>query len=434
MRKYFNIDFKNNMLLKIASFNSIGVFVRLITGFILSKAIAYFLMPQGMAITGNLGSFLTSSHGLSTGGLQSGVIKYTAEHKDDDKNLTEIISTSFFLTLGLTFIVSTVLIVFSNEFNNLIFANKNYSYAIKILGLVLPLYTFNTFLLSIINGLGRYKRIISINAIGYIVNVIIVVFLLWKYNLDGAIIAMVSMPSFLLLITFFWVKDVRFILTKINLSRFSITYFNGLMSFIIMAVFSALTIPIVHILVKNHIIDTIGLKEAGYWEAIIKISQYYLVFIMSLYTFYLLPKLAYNDTNKGFKEIVLEFYKTILPYVIIGFFIIYVSRYWIIRITLTKDFLPVQDLFFWQLIGDFFKVISFVIAYQMQAKKMLFWYLIGEFLYAMVVYFSSTYLIDKFNVTGAVMGHAFSYMFYFVLMLIIFRKSLLTFTSLKVEE
>ncbi|WP_346882821.1 O-antigen translocase [uncultured Algibacter sp.] len=420
---------KTNSLISITSFNSLSVFFRLVSGFILSKAIAYFLLPQGMALTGNLRSFLISCQGISSSGAQNGVIKYTAENKFDKKALKKIISTSFFLVLFFTLIVSLVLIVFSKYFSALVFGNNDLARFIKILAYMLPLFTVNTLILSIVNGLGKYKKIIFINTIGYILNVIIIIPLLYYYNLEGAIVAIISVPSFLFFVTLFWVKDVKMIVVNISISNFSREYFNGLSSFIIMAVFTALTIPIAHVLIKNHIIDTIGLKEAGYWEAMIKISQYYLMFVMSLFSLYLLPKLSENTTNQGFKTILLQFYKIILPILILGFVIIYVLRYWIIRISLTQDFLPTQELFFWQLIGDFFKIISFAIAFQLQAKKMLFWYLFGELFYVLIVYFLSIYFIDMFQVKGAVIGHAISYVCYFVLMLFIFRKPLLIKTD-----
>ncbi len=434
MFKKIKQNYRNNLLVKVASFNTLSVFTRLISGFILSKAIAYFLFPQGMALTGNLRSFLNSCQGISVNGVQSGLIKYVAENKTNKQSLKEIISTSFFLAMTFTVFTALALMFFSNYFSVLVFGTNAYAYVIKILAYVLPLFTLNTFLLSIVNGLGKYKSIIVINTVGYIVNVVIIISLMYLHRLEGAIIAIVTVPSFLLFITLCWVKDVKFIFTNISVSSFAKKYFNGLSSFVIMAIFTALTIPIIHVIIKNYIIDTIGLKEAGYWEAMIKISQYYLMFIMSLFSLYLLPKLSENKTDEGFKNLIVQFYKTMLPIVVIGFIVIYLLRYWVVRVTLTKEFLPTQDLFFWQLVGDFFKIISFAIAYQMQAKKMLFWYLFGELFYVSTVYFFSIYFIDKFHLEGAVIGHALSYVFYFLLMLFIFRKPLLTKRIIKVER
>ncbi len=426
--------YENNVLLKIASFNSLSVFVRLFSGFILSKAIAFFLFPQGMALTGNLRSFMVSCQGISVSGVQSGLIKYIAESKTNSTILKKIISTSFFLIVTFTIIVSVVLISFSNYFSVLVFGVREYAYAIKILAYVIPLYTINIFLLSIINGLGKYRSIILINTIGYLINAVVVVILLYLYNLEGAIVAIIVMPSILIFITFFWVKEVKMIFTSISISNFSKKHLEGLSSFVVMAIFTAMTIPVVHVIVKNYIIDNVGLKDAGYWEAMIKISQYYLMFIMSLFSLYLLPKLSQNQTDEGFKSLVMQFYKTILPFVVLSFITIYFFRYWVVRITLTQEFLPTQELFLWQLIGDFFKIVSFAIAYQMQAKKMLFWYLFGELFYVSAVYFFSIYFIDKFEIKGAVIAHAMSYLFYFLLMLFIFRKPLLTKIETKIER
>jgi len=60
----------------------------------------------------------------------------------------------------------------------------------------------------------------------------------------------------------------------------------------------------------------------------------------------------------------------------------------------------------------------------MQAKKMLLWYLFGELFYVSSVYFLSVYFIDFFEIKGAVIAHAMSYLLYFMLMLFIFRNQL----------
>jgi PST family polysaccharide transporter len=57
----------------------------------------------------------------------------------------------------------------------------------------------------------------------------------------------------------------------------------------------------------------------------------------------------------------------------------------------------------------------------------------GELFYVLSVYFLSIYFINIFEVKGAVIGHACSYILYFILMLFIFRKPLLTKKKIKVE-
>jgi len=73
---------------------------------------------------------------------------------------------------------------------------------------------------------------------------------------------------------------------------------------------------------------------------------------------------------KDFRAEVFSFYKTIMPIFGLILVVIYFLRSFIVQVLFTKEFLPVADLFFWQLLGDFVKVLSIVIAYQFLAKSL----------------------------------------------------------------
>ena len=86
---------------------------------------------------------------------------------------------------------------------------------------------------------------------------------------------------------------------------------------------------------------------------------------------------------------------------------------------LSEEFKPVTDLFFWQLLGDFVRVLSVVIAYQFIAKNMFWHYIITETFSVLVLYFSSIYLIDIYGIEGANMAHFVNYILYFIVILIV---------------
>src|SRR5690606_31290450 len=107
-----------------------------------------------------------------------------------------------------------------------------------------------------------------------------------------------------------------------------------------------------------------------------------------------------------------------------GLILIYLLRSVIISVIFSKAFEPVENLFGWQLLGDFVKVLSVVIAYQFIAKKMFWHFIITELFLVVIMYFSSVYLIDAFGVKGAVIGHFVSYVMHFGIILLIFGSSL----------
>ena len=81
-------------------------------------------------------------------------------------------------------------------------------------------------------------------------------------------------------------------------------------------------------------------------------------------------------------------------------------------------------MFGWQLLGDLVKVLAVVIAYQFIAKKMLVHFIITELFLVVMLYVSSIYFIDLFGVKGANIAHFVSYVFYYIIILMIFGSSL----------
>jgi hypothetical protein len=113
-----------------------------------------------------------------------------------------------------------------------------------------------------------------------------------------------------------------------------------------------------------------------------------------------------------------------MPMFGLGLIIIYFIRPYIVSGIFSDEFQPVEDLFLWQLLGDFVKVLSIVIAYQFLAKKMFWHYVITEAFLVIMLYITSVYFIDVYGVKGAVIGHFVSYFIYYLVVLLIFGSSL----------
>jgi PST family polysaccharide transporter len=104
--------------------------------------------------------------------------------------------------------------------------------------------------------------------------------------------------------------------------------------------------------------------------------------------------------------------------------VIYFLRFFIIKLLFTDEFLPISDLFIWQLIGDFFKAASVILGYEFFAKKLTKAYLATESLSFGLLLSSSYILIPKFGIEGIVIAHSLTYALYFLVLLVYFRKSL----------
>ncbi|WP_428231687.1 O-antigen translocase [Flavobacterium sp.] len=417
--------YTQNNLFRITSFNSLSVLLKIGIGLITSKLLAVFVGPAGMALVGNLRNFLTSLESISTLGFQSGIVKYVAENEKNKVEIQKIIATVCIALLVVVIVLSGLLFFLASFWNSRIFGdNFEFSLVFKILALALPWYAISIFLLAVINGLGKFKNVIWINCIGNTIGLLVSVLLILNFKTVGALLAVVISPALLFFVTFYFInKEISFFDT-IRFRLFDFRIIKNLSSYSLMALVSAVFGPFVLLAIRNHVIETLGIDQAGYWETMTRISSYYLLFVSTLLSVYFLPKLSNSKTNQETKTIFWSYYKNILPVFIIGVMLIYFLRFFIIRLLFTADFLPVESLFFWQLLGDVFKVCSLILGFQFLAKKLTGTFIISELASLVVLYFSSLYFIRIFGIEGVVIAQAFDNFLYLFVLCIYFKKNL----------
>lgn len=415
----------SNLLLKIASFNSIAVLTKVVAGFLTSKAIAVFIGAEGLALIGNLRNFLTTVESFSTLGFTNGIVKYVAEYKEDKAKLNEAVGTVL-TTLLITALVISLIIYFNAETIDVwIFGSQeSYVFIIKLLALMLPFYGMNLVLLAIINGLSRYKAFVKINIYSQVFGLLVTLLLIWKHQLNGALIAAVAIPGLLFFVTLFSFFDIRQFLKPVKLSGIKQKVLKNFSHYSVMALFSAAVMPLVFVFIRNYLIDHVSMKDAGFWEAIRRISNYYLMFVNSLLALYILPRFSEITNAFDFRKEIGHFYKTVLPAFGTALVVIYFLRSYIVTILFTNEFQPVEDLFMWQLLGDFLRVIASVIAYQLIAKKMVSYYIGIELFSLITLYLASIYFIDIYGAKGAVIAHFVNFALHLIVIATVFKKLL----------
>ena len=415
----------NKVLVKVVWLHSATVVTKIVAGFLTTKFIAIFIGAEGLSLIGNLRNFLTAVQYFATVGLYNGVVKFIGEFKNDTKKLSKTLSTAYYFGFCAMFLIS-LLCYFNSEFiNNLVFSERyNYAYIIRIMAIALPFYVLNMFSFSIMNGFAKYKFLMIINIIGQIMGLCVTLLLIWQDNIDGALISVVISPSLIFLITAVGIVNRRNFLSHLKVSNIDFSILKKLSPFALMAAVSGFALPLVMIGIRNYIISVEGMEAAGFWEAMNRISVYYLMFVNSIMTLYFLPRFQEIDSKKEFRSEVFDFYKTMIPVFSLGLLAIYLLRPFIIAIFLTDEFARVEELFGWQLLGDLVKVLAIVIAYQFIAKKMFFHFIITELFLVAMLYVSSVYFVDLYGVRGANIGHFVSYVMYYIIILVIFGSSL----------
>jgi PST family polysaccharide transporter len=403
----------------------VNISTKILAGTLITKFIAVFIGAEGMALIGNLRNFMTAFQSLSIGGMYKGTVKFIGQYRDDALKLAETISTTYYIGFVLTF-TSSFLCYYNAESISMFLFNGTYryTYIVELMGLLLPFYALNMFSFSIMNGFSKFKILLIINIIGQVLGLLVTLILIWQDNIDGALISIVITPALVFLITLVGILWRKSLVGLIRFKSIVMRSIEQLAPYTLVTILTSISIPLVLILIRNYIIDEIGLKEAGYWQAMNRISDYYLMFVNSLLVLYVFPRLNAINDSAAFRQEVFKFYKKVMPYFAGVLLLIYLLRVPIINFLLTEEFMMSKELFGWQLIGDFIKVMAMVIALQFLAKKMFGHFIILQVFLFIILYVSSIYFIDIYGIRGAVMAHCVSYSLYFVIILLLFASSL----------
>ena len=408
-------------LFKITSLNSVHILLKLVFGFITSKALAIFVGANGMAYVGNFRAFLNVVENFSLLGIQNAIVKYVAEYQHDKPKLKSVLATFGLFLLTSSIVISLVLIFGANYLSKEIFHHSEiYSFVFYVLAIVFPLYVFSTFCISVVNGFQEYKKVIYIQIISSSIALLFSVFLIYYYNTFGALISLVLAPVFVFFVSLFYLRNVISFSDVFSFQSFDFLVVKNLSEYVLMALVSGVIGSFVLLEIRTDVIEITGLKNAGIYEGLQRISSYYLLFISSIMAIYFYPKLAEQNSNS--KAIILNYLKTIIPVFAIGLGLIYVLRKFIIQILFSTEFETMESLFLWQLVGDLLKAVSLIFGTILIATKQTKAFIITEIISLFIMYYSTNWMLHAIGIDGIVIAHTFTYFMYLLVLVIYFRK------------
>lgn len=407
-------------LIKTSVLTAISTIIKVISGFIINKVIAMYVGPSGLAVVGQLQNFIGIITTFSNGAITSGIVKYTAEYQTIEQK-QKIFSSSIIISLFCSLIISIFLFGFSDYLSELILKDVQYSSVFIVFGATIFLFALNTVLMSILNGQKEIKKYILVNIASSIFSLFFTSFLIIHLNLMGALYALVVNQSVIFFVTLvFVVKSNWFKLEyfKQGLDKESL---SKLSRYSLMAITSALTVPVSHLIIRNYIGENLGWDSAGYWQGVWYISTMYLMLVTTTLSVYYLPRLSEIQDNAELKKEIFNGYKIILPIVIVTSILIFLLKEYIIIIAFSDKFMPMMELFAWQLIGDVIKIVSWLLGYLLIAKAMTKVFIYTEILFSALFVVFSVIFVDIFGLVGITYAYSLNYFLYLVVMIFIFR-------------
>lgn len=410
-------------LLRTSVLNGVAVLIKTITMFVLNKILAVYLGPTGYAAIGQFQNFIQMVTTFAGSAINTAVVKYTAEYHEDESKQREIWKTAGSIVFLFSLIFAFLILIFQGQLSLYIFHSLKYQTVFIWFAVFLIFFNFNTLFLAILNGKKEILKLVFANIAGSLFALIITSVLAIKLHLYGALVALSIYQSIAFIVTLFLCYRANWFKFSSLLGKIDLEITKKFSSFILMALVSAICVPLSQILIRAYLTQEFSLAYAGYWEAMIRLSTVYLMLVTTTLGVYYLPRLSeLNKIDEIKKEVYLG-YKFLFPLTVVGGIIVFVLRDWIINLLFTPSFAPMQDLFFWQMMGDALKIGSWILAYLMLSKAMTKLYISTEIIFTLSL-IALTYVCTQFfGFKGVSIAHLINYgMYWIVISLFIFKQ------------
>lgn len=401
-------------LIRTSLLNSIAVCVRMLTLLGINKVLAVYVGPAGYAAVGQFQNAVQMITIFASGAINNGVTKYTAEYTADEPKLKLLWRTAGSITLVASVVTAVGISLFHDKLAVYFLGSSEFGGVFLWFAATLVLFTFNALLLAILNGKKDVGRYVIANIAGSVFSLLITALMAMMYGLYGALIALAIYQSVAFFATIIICWKLPWFSFGNLFGEMDPEVVKNLGKYALMALTSAICVPVGQIVVRNHLGDQFGWEAAGYWEAMWRLSSAYLMLITTTLGVYFLPRLSELTKAEDVKQEIRQGYKIILPAAVFAGVVIYLMRDFIITLLFTPDFLPMRDLFGWQMIGDTLKVGSWVLAFLMLGKAMFKMFIIAELIYT-VGFIVLTYIFTAYyGFVGVAIAHAVNYMIYWL--------------------
>lgn len=408
-------------LVKTSLLNGLAVLTKLATSLILNKVLAVYVGPTGYAVIGQFQNLVSLVSTFSSGAVNTGVIKHTAQFHDDPARQRAVWRTAATIGLVGAGVFAALLLVFRVQLARWALSDERLASVMTWLAVSLVLLILNALMLAVLNGLKAVRALVVANIVGSLIGAALATALVLRYGLYGALVALALSQGVACGFTAWVFVRKTGIHWRALFGRIDIGIARSLGRYALMAATTALVVPLSQIVIRDRLAADLGLATAGLWQAMWKISEVHLQLLTTTLSLYFLPRFSEIRSPVALRREIFAGYRFVLPVVMTTALGLYVFRELLIRALLSAEFMPLVDVLGIQLLGDVLKVGSWVMAFTMVSHGRTRAFVVTEVLFAALLVISSVVLAREFGLRGAAAAYVLTYAVYWGAMFWLFR-------------
>lgn len=320
--------------------------------------------PAGYGIVSQLSNFQVMMNNIISLGVPVGLTAKVSEvYSTKSESYKERVNAywSFFIKLTLLISISSTitLLIFSDFFTVLLIGSNEYKLVFAIIILSLPFSVSNVIIDSFLKSFGAISSIVKISIFSAIGSLLILIPLLFYFEIIGVSISIVAMSSLpILIFVIFFRKDFKDFFRNGYSKLLSKEEKVNVFKIGIVSVLAAFMHQGAIIAIRKLIIVHFGEADNGIYQSVLGLSLNYFAVVYALLSNYTLPKFASLPDNISLVAEINNTLRFLLIIIIPAILMIFAFRDVIIKLIYTSEFLKAQELFMFQLIGDIFRMFA----------------------------------------------------------------------------
>ncbi len=413
-------------------FGGVQVF-SIIISVIRSKFVAVLLGTTGMGINGLLLSTTTFISSITNFGLGTSAIKNvsSAAASDDDSQVSKVVNVVRRLVWVTGLLGMIITAILSPWLSKITFGSSKYTYAFIWISVTLLLNQIFSGQMVVLQGLRKLKYLAKANVIGLLIGLLITVPVYYFWRIEGIVPVIIITSVTGVGLSWFFARKIKLKPVVITRSE-TLTVGKEILKLGFVLSLNGIIVSLISYLVRIFISNTGGVEQVGLYNAGFSIINTYVGMVFSAMGTDYYPRLsAVAGDNVKTRTLINQQAEVAILILapVLAIFLVFIK--WVVMLLYSAEFLAIDEMIHWAMIGIFFKAASWSIAFSLIAKganKLFLWNeilansytllfnILGyklagleglgiSFLLAYIVYFIQVFIVTKhkyaFNFDGA---------------------------------
>jgi O-antigen/teichoic acid export membrane protein len=385
-------------------FLGVSTTVRLVAGFVLLKYLALQFGPGTFGLLTQVMGIAAIFYMFAGGGITNGLIRnISAAHSAEEH---ERWMSAGMAINALTSVALAVIAITLGLFDGgAILGDPSYRWLYLVIAITQVIVGAGNLVLAYFSGIGNIRTFATAHIAGNALSLLFLIVLVQAVGFGGALLGVVLAPaiaSAIALWQFLLREGHRGIFFRISWEP---PLLKNLFSYAAVMVCGATAVPLAQLMIRLEMSQSLGWSFVGYWQAVAKVSDAYMLFAGVVFINYLLPKLSRLHQDASALRVLWRFGASMFGIFILASTTMYVARNYVILIIYSRSFLPASDLVLPQLVGDAARIAVLSLQYYFMSRRRVLVVITLELMQGSALYVFYLVLAPSYGAMAPVYSH-----------------------------